>query len=136
MYLFDASSIVNLVKRGLARVFMQGVTLDLAFYEALNAIWKEHVLLERIDEETALEYAAVIARVFQALERLDVQDYLEDVLRLAFSEGLTVYDAAYLYTAARRGLTLVTDDQVLAEKAAKYVRVLSSSELASRSELI
>jgi len=106
------------------------VTLDLAFYEALNAIWKEHVLLERIDGETALEYAAIIARVFQALERLDIRDCWEDVLRLAFSEGLTVYDAAYLHTAARRGLTLVTDDQVLAEKASKYVRVLSS-ELAS-----
>jgi len=131
MYLFDASSIVNLVKRGLARIFIRGVTLDLAFYEALNAIWKEHVLLERIDGETALEYAVIIARVFQALERLDIRDCWEDVLRLAFSEGLTVYDAAYLHIAARRGLTLVTDDQVLAEKASKYVRVLSSSELAS-----
>jgi len=74
MYLFDASSIVNLVKRGLARIFIRGVTLDLAFYEALNTIWKEHVLLERIDGGTALEYAAVIARVFQALERLDIRD--------------------------------------------------------------
>ncbi|MGC8848662.1 MAG: hypothetical protein ACP5QE_07455 [Conexivisphaera sp.] len=32
---------------------MKGSTLDLAYYESLNAIWKECRSLRRIDEETA-----------------------------------------------------------------------------------
>ena len=38
MYLFDASSILNLIKRGLVTPLADGLTLDLALYECLNAI--------------------------------------------------------------------------------------------------
>ena len=45
-----------------------GKTLDLAYYESINAIWKEFNLLKRIDKETALEYIEVLSIVFRALE--------------------------------------------------------------------
>jgi len=73
-YLFDASSIVNLVKRGITKILAEGKTLDLAYYESLNAIWKEHALLRRIDEETALEYGETLSLVFKALEVDNIKD--------------------------------------------------------------
>ncbi|RLI23302.1 DNA-binding protein, partial [Candidatus Bathyarchaeota archaeon] len=36
-YLFDSSSIVNLIKKGSIKPFAKGVTISLAFYECLNA---------------------------------------------------------------------------------------------------
>ncbi|WP_232085479.1 type II toxin-antitoxin system VapC family toxin [Conexivisphaera calida] len=133
LYVFDASSILNLTKRGLAKIFMNGSTLNLAYYESLNAVWKEFALLKRIDEETALEYVRVLDMVFEALEKEDIEGYEMDIFRLASNEGLTVYDASYLFLAIRRRSTLVTDDDELQDKASKYVKVMSSAQIAENS---
>jgi len=53
MYLFDASVIINLVKRAYLKPFSNGVTLDLAIYESINVVCKEYSLLHRLDDETA-----------------------------------------------------------------------------------
>ncbi len=132
MYLFDASSIVNLVKRGLVRVFEHGTTIDLALYEALNAVWKEHKLLGRIDEETAREYVEILAGIFEAIQMVSIRSLEEEVFRFASKENLTIYDASYLYIAVKNKLILVTDDGKLRDRASKYVETLSSSQLASR----
>lgn len=130
MYLFDASSIVNLVKKGVVRVFAYGATTDLALYEALNAIWKESKLLKRIDEETALEYVDILSMVFKVIKKISIEGSEDEVFKLALREGLTVYDASYLYPAIRDKLTLVTDDKRLLDKASRYVNAMRSSELA------
>ncbi len=130
MYLFDASSIVNLVKRGVLTPLADGVTLDLALYECLNAVWKEHALLGRLDREKALKLADIIAGIFRVVETVSIRNSEKEVLELAAKEGLTVYDASYLYVAAKRRLTLVTDDAVLREKASKYVETLTTKEIA------
>ena len=51
------------------------------------------------------------------------------MFELALKEGLTVYDASYLYMAIKDKLTLVTDDYRLKKKASQHVRVLSTREL-------
>ena len=129
MYLFDSSAIINLVKRGVVEPFAEAATLDLALYECVNAVWKEHRLLKRIDRETALMFLSVLSDVFRVVRRVSIADSEEDVFKLAAGEGITVYDASYVYAAMRDGLTLVTDDHALADKASKYVDVTSSSEL-------
>ena len=130
MYLFDASSIVNLVKKRVVRVFAYGATTDLALYEALNAVWKESKLLKRIDEETALEYVDILSMVFKVIKKISIEGSEDEVFKLALREGLTVYDASYLYPAIRDELTLVTDDKRLLDKASRYVNAMRSSELA------
>lgn len=130
MYLFDASTIINLIKRGIARVFAYGATTDLALYESLNAVWKEFKLLKRIDEETALEYVDVVTKVFKAIEKVSIEGNEEEVFKLASKENLSIYDASYLYAAIKHKLILVTDDSKLLSKASKYVRVMRSNELA------
>ena len=67
MYLFDASVIVNLVKKGCLKSLAEEVTLDLAIYGALNAVWKEHYLLRRLNEETAKKLLSVMGRVFDVI---------------------------------------------------------------------
>ncbi len=132
LYLFDASSIVNLVKRGLAKVFIYGETIDLALYEALNAIWKEYTLVKKIDKETALEYINILIDVFTAIEKVDIHGFEREVFDIASREKLTLYDASYLYIAIKHKLVLVTDDKELREKARKYVKVLNSREIADK----
>ena len=133
-YLFDASSILNLIKRGMTSAFMEGATANLALYECLNAIWKECRLLGRIDEKTALSYVDVLADVFSAIDMLTISGSEEEVLMMALKEGLTIYDASYIYLTSEKGLALVTDDLRLRDKASNLVKVISSSELAESYE--
>lgn len=128
-YLFDASSILNLIKKGVTEVFLQGVTINLAEYEALNAIWKEYKLLKRINEETALEYVDIVANIFKVIEKLSIEGNEEKVFKLASKENLTIYDASYISLAAENKLTLVTDDQKLKEKASKHIKAINSNQI-------
>ena len=46
MYLLDSNAIIALVRRNCLGPLAYGVTLDLAVYEALNAVWKEYSLIK------------------------------------------------------------------------------------------
>lgn len=129
MYLFDASAIVNLVKRGTLKPLIDGVTLDLAVYESLNAVWKEYKVLGRIDLETAKELVELLKGVFDSVPLESAKGYEVEVFELASKEGLTAYDAAYLYIAMRDGLTLVSDDEELLSKASRYVKALRTTSV-------
>jgi predicted nucleic acid-binding protein len=128
-YLFDASSILNLVKKGFLHVFSEGATIDLAFYEALNAVWKEHFLLKKIDGESALALVDVLHGVFDVLDVYSIKGFEEELFNLALSEKITVYDASYIHVAMKKGFPLVTDDAKLREKAKKHVETLTSREV-------
>jgi predicted nucleic acid-binding protein len=132
MYLFDASSIINLVKRAYLKPFARGVTLDLAIYESINAVWKECFLLHRLDEETARKLLSILKEVFDIIAIASIRGSEVEIFGFAVKEGLTVYDAAYLYYAVKNKLTLITDDRKLLVKAKQYVESMSTSELASR----
>lgn len=131
MHLFDASAIISLVKKGKLKVFMKGSTLDLAVYETVNAILKECLLLGRIRVETAYKFTEVLSKVFNILEILNIRGYEKEVVDLAIKEGITVYDASYLYIAMLEKATLVTDDGKLLNTARKYVAVKTTAELST-----
>jgi predicted nucleic acid-binding protein len=131
VYLFDASSIVNLIKKGIAKLFAEGATLDLALYESINAVWKEYKLLRRIDRSTALMFIEIINNVFNVIRTLSIRGLEKEVFDLASKENFTIYDASYVCVSRNNKLTLITDDQRLRSKASKYVRVITSSELAT-----
>ncbi len=118
-YLFDASAIVNLIKKRF-----------LAFYECLNAIWREFTKLKQIDKTTALQYIETLILAFRILKIDSIKgEEAKEVFELASKEDLTIYDASYLYAAIRDELTLVTDDQQLRNRASRYVKTLSTEEL-------
>lgn len=74
MYLFDASSIVNLVKRGVLKPLAAGATISLAVYEAVSAVWKEYHLLGRVDWRAAAEWVAILAEVFATIPVYSLSD--------------------------------------------------------------
>uniref|UniRef100_A0A7C4FC93 DNA-binding protein n=1 Tax=Thermofilum pendens TaxID=2269 RepID=A0A7C4FC93_THEPE len=129
MYLFDASAVVNLVKRGSLKPLGEGASLDLAVYEALNAVWKEHRLHGRLDSDTARAFVGILKEVFGVIPLESIRGFEVEVYELAFREGLTVYDAAYLYLALKGRLTLVSDDEELLEKASRYVRTSKTVDI-------
>ena len=128
MYL-DASAIVNLIKRGALKPLIDGVTLDLAVYESLNAVWKEHKVLGRIDLVTAKELVELLKGVFDSVPLESAKGYEAEVFELASKKSLTAYDAAYLYIAMRDGLTLVSDDEELLSKASRYIKALRTTSV-------
>ncbi len=71
-------------------------------------------------------------KLFTALSKgmvaLSVEEEGREILRLAEREGLTYYDASYLYMAIKCKLALVTDDEKLLEKAKKYVEAFKSAQ--------
>jgi predicted nucleic acid-binding protein len=90
LYLFDASAIVNLVKKGCLKPLADGVTLDLAIYEALNAVWKEYAVLQRIDAETAVSLIEILEGVFTIIPLESIKNHETEVFKLASKEDLTI----------------------------------------------
>lgn len=129
LYLYDASAILNLVKRGVVKAFAKGCTIDLAVYEAVNAIWKECYLLKRMRAEVAYELAELLSKIFSVMDVRTVRGSERGALEVAMKEGVTVYDASYIYIAARDGLTLVTDDRKLIDVARKYASASTTAEV-------
>ena len=129
MYVFDASAIVNLIKKGLASLLFEGLTLDLAIYECLNVVWKEYKLLKRLDEETVSSFIELISDALSILRMDSIKGSENEVFDLACREGLTIYDASYLHASMKMQAALITDDRKLREKGSKYVKVLSTEQL-------
>jgi predicted nucleic acid-binding protein len=129
MFLFDASAIANLIKRGIFSPLADGMTLDLAVYEVLNVVWKENRILSVLDEKSAARLVESFSEVFAVVPVVSVRGSEKQVFELAVKENLTVYDAAYLYTAIRNRLKLVSDDEELRKVASKFVESLRSRDL-------
>ncbi|MEM2433006.1 MAG: type II toxin-antitoxin system VapC family toxin [Candidatus Bathyarchaeia archaeon] len=83
--------------------------MDLAIYESINAIWKEYYILKRIKVEVAYRLIKLLSKIFNVLEPRTIRE--KEVLEITIKEGVTIYDAFYIYIAAQNKLTLVTDDK-------------------------
>ena len=121
--LVDASALLLVVKHAdaskLADVAGDLATLDLASYEAGNAIWKQARLLKLIREKDAratheallglLSHASIVRE--QELDHVRAMD-------LALKKGIPYYDACYIIAAESLDLPLATEDRKLAGSAA------------------
>jgi len=95
-------------------------------------IWKECALKGVINQEEAAEKARGMARIIGSMAREEIRsgEDFGGTMRLATSLGLTFYDASYLHVARSRGLTLVTEDGELRERAKQAgVKVITVGEL-------
>jgi len=113
-YLLDTSALYPLLLRLGDRIIDYAhllAVLDLTLYEAGNTVWKEHRAgrVRRLEPVTRL-----LEEFFSSVEiiRIEPRD-ITGIARLAVEEGLTFYDASYLYTARMKGLRLVTEDKDL-----------------------
>lgn len=135
MYVLDSSAITIILRRlrEKAAVVLEGkITLDLARYELGNVIWKECALRGLIGQEEAETKAEGLARILEITETTTVESGSDfrGTMRLALGLDLTFNDAAYLHTAMGEGLTLVTEDEELREKAkGADIRAITVDEL-------
>ena len=115
MYLLDASAIVDIVLRfsNPEKYMLNRYTIDLAKYEAINAVWK---LVRRgiLTREEGKVFALKITNILKGMRVISIDvDMLNDILEVALQTGLTVYDSSYLYVAKYFNLKLVTEDKKL-----------------------
>jgi predicted nucleic acid-binding protein len=121
-----------LAKRGLLKPLGEGLSLDLALYEALNAVWKEHVLQKMIDVDTARGLVEILRGALGVVPLESIRGVEMEVYELASRERLTLYDASYLYIAHRDRSTLVSDDNKLLSKASRYVGTARTVDVVKR----
>ena len=121
-YLFDASAILNLVRRlgeRSLKILRGNYILTLTIYEIGNALWRETKLLKKLTADEAEEIMRAIITLTKFMQVIALEDPVE-VLRTSNEIETTFYDAAYVVTALRKGLTLVTDDKRLAAKIERH----------------
>lgn len=128
MKLFDSSAIINLCAEKKLDPLLEGFTLNLALYELGNAVWKQVCIHKTVTVEEANIVLDSLADVFGKMRKLKVERPLE-ILKIAVEEKITYYDASYLYTAIKNGLTLVTDDEKLYNVGKKRVKAVKSNEV-------
>lgn len=128
MNLFDSSAIINLCGEKKIDKLLDGWTLNLAFYELGNAVWKQVYVHKTITVNEANTLLDPLIEVFRKLRKPETEDALE-TLKIAVKESLTYYDASYINAAMENGLTLVTDDEQLYRMSKKYVKTVTSDEL-------
>ena len=126
--LFDSSSIINLCSERKIERLLEGYTLNLAFYELGNAVWKQVHLHKALTQEEGGEALAALTQVYRQMRELHVED-ASSILNIAVEEGLTYYDASYIHAAIKNDAMLVTDDRKLHTAASKHVKTTTSEEL-------
>jgi len=116
IHVLDASSIVKMcLIRGL-KPPQNPTTIDLTKYETFNAILvlSRRGILRDEDVSKVLSYTEKILSGIKILS-IDVGE-MREIYETARRHGLTVYDAAYLYTAKKLGGVLITEDKELLNK--------------------
>jgi len=113
--LFDASALTALVLKeegweGLYRL-LPSSTLDLAFVESYNAVWKHVRVLRDLEEGEKVLALKALEKVKNLMRVLEVVDYLGRAYEIAEGFGITVYDASYVAACEAEGLALVTLDE-------------------------
>jgi len=91
------------------------VTLNLAFAEAGNVIWK-HVKMGRIKAEDAVKRAEILKSLIDTSKVYESKDFIAEAVDLAVKYDVTVYDALFVALARRLNEKLVTTDRKLWEK--------------------
>jgi predicted nucleic acid-binding protein len=134
--LFDASSLVELIKQGNgagAAAFGQ-YTLPLAFYEVGNSFWNDSAaqqLVSREDATAAVDYLASLREEMNVVSLSEIG--ATAVFETAWDEGVTYYDGTYLAAAQELRATLVTEDGGMADHAPDSVAVTTVADILAES---
>ncbi len=123
MQVIDSSAIAAIVTEEreyekLMTYLKDGFTVDLAFKECLNVVWKKaYIFKEDLNLDSALRKIKLLRKI---LTVLDQNDYLERSLDISMQHGIAVYDSIFLAAALEENLALVTLD----DKQRKVAEVL------------
>ena len=127
--LFDASSLLLLLKLRKLKPLNNNYIHWLTIYEVVNAVWKEAFLIGSINAEEARKIVDVLRDIIDVVNVLSPHSHEHEILETAGKLGITAYDASYVALAKDNGLALVTEDAELRDKARKMIKVTSISEI-------
>jgi len=107
-------------KKFLFSVNAELTTVDLAFIEVANTLWKHTYVLNRIPADAFRVLADTIGPLIRSSTKriYSSVEYLRESLDNAMRFGITVYDAIYVTAALKHGCRLATFDERL-DKALK-----------------
>ncbi len=127
-YLFDASSIFEIIKTENLKSLVDGCTTDLARFELGNVVWKEVNLTKKLSPN---EGERIIALIMNALGLMDIVETLDlkGILLFANKHKLTYYDASYAYAAIKNKLVLVTEDNELSKNSSGFTKVVTARDV-------
>ncbi|PSN83720.1 hypothetical protein B9P99_00865 [Candidatus Marsarchaeota G1 archaeon OSP_B] len=69
-YLFDSSAIIALVERKKLDELLEGYTIELAFYELGNAVWKQVHLYKTLSTDDAKITLDALISVFNKMHKI------------------------------------------------------------------
>jgi len=130
-FLFDASSVIYALKLRSLKALYDNYIQWLTIYEVINALWKEAILTKAISPQEASEIVKLFAKTLEFVKMLSPHHYEDEILSTARELNITAYDASYVVLAEKNGLTLVTEDKKLREKAEKLIGVTSLTQITS-----
>ncbi|MCC6013472.1 MAG: type II toxin-antitoxin system VapC family toxin [Candidatus Verstraetearchaeota archaeon] len=129
MYLFDSSSIIKAFKEIKLKPLGGQAIQYLTIYEVLNAIWKEFTLLHLLTVDEVLSLVNSFLDLIHEMIILDIKGLEHDIIQLAISRKMTVYDASYIALAIKYKLILVTEDKELMKKSRDLIQVISLNDI-------
>ena len=98
------------------------LTVDLAFFEVANALWRACTLRGLIDEEAV--YLSLDSLYGLPLEPLrQERDLMRRAAEISLESGLSVYDSIYVSVAERERAFIFTLDEKQGRVAERYVHV-------------
>ncbi|MEM3627947.1 MAG: type II toxin-antitoxin system VapC family toxin [Candidatus Bathyarchaeia archaeon] len=127
-YLFDSSAIFKAIKENKIETLVGNCTLELARYELGNILWKNFVLQAKATEQEIEILAKIIKQTLNTMEIVQIDCSEREILQAAAKLKITFYDAAYVYTAQVKNLTLITEDPQLLRKIATHVKTSNLSD--------
>lgn len=128
-YLFDASSLIYALKQAKPDVLIDNYIQWLTIYEVLNGLWKEAYLVKSISSQEATSLVQLFKSAIEFMKILDPRGLEDEIFKIAYRLGLTIYDASYIVLADKNKLVLITEDLKLREKAGKLIEVHSLEEI-------
>ncbi len=96
-------------------------TVDIAFAECLNVIWKHATLLSDLNSEDTKSATEYLRKVFNGLNIIPTQELVDETINIAQTKKTPVYDALYIALAQKANGTLYTADQKLCSLAKTIV---------------
>lgn len=129
MYLFDSSSIIKAFKEIKLEPLGGQAIQCLTIYEVLNAIWKEFTLLHLLTADEVLSLVNSFLDLVHEMIILDIKGLEHDIIQLAISRKMTVYDASYIALAIKYKSILVTEDKELMKKSRDLIQVISLNDI-------
>ncbi|MEM3571810.1 MAG: type II toxin-antitoxin system VapC family toxin [Candidatus Bathyarchaeia archaeon] len=128
-FIFDTSSIFEVLIKGNVKVLNDNYTLEIARYELGNILWRRKTLIKDISDEEYIRLANLMKKILKLLNIINIECYEAEILKVAEEFETTFYDSSFVFIAKIKNTPLITDDENLRRRVKGYIKVMNIEEL-------